>query len=194
MRLLSVILFASSSNLDNVIVGISYGVKKIHIPILANFLIASITSVGTVLSMLLGKYMSYFIPTFAAKIIGSVILIGIGTIGLIKYLNNREPQTKPKLLDNPEKYDKNKNSRIECKEAISLGLALSANNIGLGLGASVSGLPILPAAIATFVFSLAYIYLGNFFGSGFLSNIMGKYAEPVGCLGIIALGIFELVF
>ena len=41
MRLLSIVLFASASNIDNFIVGMSYGVKKIHIPILANFIIAA---------------------------------------------------------------------------------------------------------------------------------------------------------
>jgi putative sporulation protein YtaF len=193
MWLVSVFLFASLSNLDNVIVGISYGVKKIHIPLHANLLIALITCAGTVLSMLAGKFISGYAPASLSNTIGAAALIAIGAIGLAKYFINRRKQRRG-ILDNPEKYDKNNNSRIELKEAVSLALALSANNVGLGLGASVSGLPIIPAATATFIFSFAYIHLGNLFGSSVLSGIIGKHAEPIACTGIMALGLFELLF
>ena len=80
------------------------------------------------------------------------------------------------------------------REAISLGVALSVNNIGLGISASISGLHVMSAAIAAFVFSLIFTSAGNFLGNSFLSKMIEKYAEPIASSGIIALGVCELFF
>ena len=197
MYLLSILLFSISSNLDNLIVGMSYGIKKICIPISANLLVAFITFTGTALSMIFGKSLANYIPIEVSNAIGAVMIIGIGAASLIKYFRHRknnQNDESPCSLKEPEKYDKNKNNRIELREAISLGIALSINNIGLGIGASISGLHIVPAAIGAFVCSLIFISVGNLLGNSLLSKFIEKYSEPIASFGIIALGIYQLIF
>ena len=197
MHLLSIFLFSVSSNFDNLIIGISYGIKKIRIPIISNLLIAFITFIGTALSMIFGKSLTAYIPIAVSNVIGAIMIIGIGIAGLIKYFHskkNNQACESPSPLKNPEKYDKNTNNRIEFREAVSLGLALSINNIGLGIGASIGGLHVLPAAIGSFVFSFIFISIGDLLGNGLLSKIIGKYAEVIASFGIIGLGICELIF
>ena len=54
MYIVSVFLFAAAANLDSFVVGLSYGVRRVHIQFRANLLIAGIVMLGTFLSMVLG--------------------------------------------------------------------------------------------------------------------------------------------
>ena len=90
--ILSALLFSLSSNLDNVVVGTAYGIKKIKIGIIANLIIAIVTSTGTFLSMSLGVYISKFLPHSIANGLGAGVIIILGvyfvTQSIIKLVNN----------------------------------------------------------------------------------------------------------
>ena len=60
IHLLSALLFGVSSNTDNLVVGMSYGIKKMPIRWSENLIVALITFMGTVLSMILGKSVLLF--------------------------------------------------------------------------------------------------------------------------------------
>jgi len=47
---ISALTFSLSSNLDNMVIGIAYGINKVRIGIISNLIIAFITSTGTFLS------------------------------------------------------------------------------------------------------------------------------------------------
>ena len=197
MYFLSIFLFAVFSNLDNLIIGFSYGIKKTHISVASSFLVAVITLIGTVVSMIFGRGIVVYIPVKVSNAIGSIIVIGIGSIGLIKYLQSRKQSQafqEQWPVNSSEEYDINNNDPMEYHEIFSLGLALSINNMGLGIGASISGLHILPTAIMSFLFSVVFISAGNFLGGYFISKIIGKYAEAIAAIGIIILGICEWFF
>ena len=51
----SALLFSLSSNLDNIVVGLAFGIKKIHLDAVSNLTVAVITTTGTVIAMLFGK-------------------------------------------------------------------------------------------------------------------------------------------
>lgn len=94
ISLLSALLFSISSNLDNLLVGTAYGIKKIRINFIENIIIALITSTGTFLSMSAGAYMSKFLPGSVSNILGALILIILGTYfsvqSIIKSTNNTQ--------------------------------------------------------------------------------------------------------
>jgi len=188
MHLLSILLFAISSNMDNLVIGLSYGIKKIRIPILSNIVISLITFIGTAFSMIIGKELLNIIPESIANIIGSVVIIIIGGYYLIKFIYNKTKDNEQK----GEEYDVDKSGCIELRESFLLGLALSINNIGLGISASIIGLNIIATATVSFVFSLLFLYLSNAFGKSFMSNFLGKYAEPISSILMILLGIYEI--
>lgn len=190
MNMLSSLLFAISANTDNFVVGLSYGINKIKIGLTSNLLISLITMTGTFLSMSLSKVIVNFIPTSVANIIGGVMLILIGIWTIVKpSLNNIQSVN---ILENPEKADKDKSLHIDPKESITLALALTINNIGLGIGASITGLNILFTTILTFIFSIIMLIFGYFFGSYYLSKLFSKRAIIISGLLIISLGVFEI--
>lgn len=90
--ILSALLYSLSSNLDNLVVGIAYGIKKIKIGITANLIIALVTSIGTFLSMSVGLYILKFLPHSVANGLGAVVIIILEiyfvTQSIIKFVNN----------------------------------------------------------------------------------------------------------
>lgn len=204
MNLLSIFLFALSANIDNLTVGAAYGIKNIKIGALSNLIIAVISAAGTLVSMTLGLALSHLIPPYIANIIGCVILIAIGLWFLKDFIfKNRKPQ-KPdskdasgisrytEILDEPEKADADSSGDIDIRETVILALALTINNLGLGIGASIAGFNIAATTLCTFVISLAFIFLGYRLGKGYLSAFFGKYSGLISGIIIIALGIFEM--
>ena len=190
MHILSSLLFAFSANIDNFVVGLSYGIKKIKIGFMSNLLIALISLAGTVLSMLAGKIIFSFIPKNVSNYVGSIMLILIGTWTLVKPLLKNKPSDD--ILDHPEKADIDNSSSIDVKESIVLACALTINNVGLGIGASITGLNIVMTSLLTFIFSLLMIIIGHTFGSYYLSKVFSKRAAFVSGLIIIALGVYEM--
>ncbi|MDF5727559.1 MAG: hypothetical protein PUP92_05850 [Rhizonema sp. PD38] len=81
-HLLSSFFLAISSNVDNVAVGVAYGVKKIKIGILSNLVIAVISASGTSFSMSIGEIISKFLPAHVARLLGSGVLLAIGVWGI----------------------------------------------------------------------------------------------------------------
>jgi len=207
MNLLSIFLFAISSSTDNLIVGLSYGAKKVKIKFINNFMISFISGIGTFLAMLFGKMLLKLIPLKCSNIIGSGILILFGIYLLINWLRKEiarkksteeinghvsEFQLYENALRNPAIIDKNNSKTIEFKEAIILGIVLCLNNIGLGIGASITGLNIFITSISSLIFSLVFIPIGYCIGEKVLSYKLSRYSEIISIGIIIILGVYEL--
>ncbi len=190
MHIISSLLLVLSANMDNIIVGLSYGIKKVKIGPLANLLIAVITLIGTVLSMALGKILLKIIPENIENSLGSIILLLIGLWTIIKPLTKGSDSDG--IFENPEKVDIDRSSVIDAKESIILALALTLNNIGIGVGASITGLNIVLTSLLTFVASILTITLGYFIGSHYLARVVNKRTAVISGLLIIILAIYEL--
>lgn len=186
MHLLSVFLFAVSCNLDSLVLGILYGVRGIHIRARANLLIGFITFLGTVVSMTLGKSLLPLLPPFFAQSLGSAIIILIGAYGLLHYfLQRRGSGNQPSQQKSAP--------TLKTREAAALGLALSVNNIGLGIGASIAGLGVLTTSICSLLSALVFLWIGNLAGKRFISGVVGRYAEVIASLIMVFLGVYELI-
>lgn len=203
MQIISTILFVLSASTDNFVVGLCYGIKKIKINLPINFLIAIISSIGTIVSMELGSLIATFIPNNFTSIFGGSILILIGLWAIISEFNESKKSSKTteksslsnieNILSNPENADKDTSGSIDLKESFSLSIALALNNMGLGIGASIAGLNIILTTILTFFISIITIFLGLTIGNKYLSQKLGKYAATISGLVIILLGIYEMI-
>ena len=197
MNILSVILFALCSSSDNLIVGLSYGTKKVKINFMNNFIISFISGIGTFIAMLFGKALLQFIPIKCSNIIGSGILILLGLSLLINLLRKdnsykSEFHRYENTLRNPEIIDTNNSKTVDFKEAIILGVVLCLNNIGLGIGASITGLNVFITSICSLIFSMVFIPIGYCIGEKVLSDKLSRYSEIISIVIIIILGIYEL--
>ena len=199
---LSDLLYSLSSNLDNLVIGIAYGVKKIKIGITPNLIIATVTSIGTLISMSVGKFISGFLPTSLTNMLGAVIIMLLGLYFLIQsilklipksYSNSLALKNVDEIMDYAEKSDSDNSGTLNIKEAFVVSLGLMLNNLGTGLAASITGVNVSITVICTFILSIALLMLGKSIGHNVLGSVCGKYAPLISGVLLIILGIFELI-
>lgn len=202
MNLASVILFVISTSIDNLTIAISYGAKKIKINLLNNLVIAVMSFIFTYFSMGLGKILSSLISQNIADYIGNFIIIGFGIYTILSsFKDNSYKNTDVKgkflsvdyFIQNPEKSDLNSSGVIDFKEAMLLGLILDVNNMGLGLGAGISGLSVIFTSILSFFTSILSIWAGCYIGRRYLSNLKGRLGGIISGILIVLIGIFDLI-
>ncbi|MDU4472078.1 MAG: sporulation membrane protein YtaF, partial [Clostridium perfringens] len=196
---LSILLFVIAASLDILVVSLAYGLKDIKINFSSTLVIASISALGTFISMILGKFLVDLIPVKLGDIIGGLVLLALGFYSIYSYFkekkiltsHNSENNSSPTfILENPEVADKDKSGNIDFKESLALSLALALNNFGLGIGASISGLNIAFTTISTFIISLIFISLGFYLSKTIKSKNISKNSNLISGIIIIILSLF----
>ncbi|EOU1477207.1 sporulation membrane protein YtaF [Clostridium perfringens] len=199
MSSLSILLFVIAASLDILVVSLAYGLKDIKINFSSTLVIASISALGTFISMILGKFLVDLIPVKLGDIIGGLVLLLLGFYSIYSYFkekkiltsHNSENNSSPTfILENPEVADKDKSGNIDFKESLALSLALALNNFGLGIGASISGLNIAFTTISTFIISLIFISLGFYLSKTIKSKNISKNSNLIAGIIIIILSLF----
>lgn len=199
MSFLSILLFVIAASLDILVVSLAYGLKDIKINFSSTLVIASISALGTFISMILGKFLVDLIPVKLGDIIGGLVLLLLGFYSIYSYFkekkiltsHNSENNSSPTfILENPEVADKDKSGNIDFKESLALSLALALNNFGLGIGASISGLNIAFTTISTFIISLIFISLGFYLSKTIRSKNISKNSNLIAGIIIIILSLF----
>lgn len=199
MSFLSILLFVIAASLDILVVSLAYGLKDIKINFSSILVIASISALGTFISMILGQFLVDLIPVKLGDIIGGLVLLLLGFYSIYSYFkekkiltsHNSENNSSPTfILENPEVADKDKSGNIDFKESLALSLALALNNFGLGIGASISGLNIAFTTISTFIISLIFISLGFYLSKTIKSKNISKNSNLIAGIIIIILSLF----
>ncbi|MGU9096123.1 sporulation membrane protein YtaF [Clostridium perfringens] len=199
MSFLSILLFVIAASLDILVVSLAYGLKDIKINFSSTLVIASISALGTFISMILGKFLVDLIPVKLGDIIGGLVLLALGFYSIYSYFkekkiltsHNSQNNSSPTfILENPEVADKDKSGNIDFKESLALSLALALNNFGLGIGASISGLNIAFTTISTFIISLIFISLGFYLSKTIKSKNISKNSNLISGIIIIILSLF----
>ncbi|MFF2448694.1 sporulation membrane protein YtaF [Neobacillus sp. NPDC058068] len=202
MAWLIILAFAVSSSIDNLGVGISYGIRKIHIRLGPNILIGIICFLMSMAGISFGLWLSKILPGILPVIFGAVLLfiIGIRIILLAKprkrdasKVKNEEgqPNSIKGILRNPEIADTDKSGEIGWGEAIILGIALSANALTNGLGAGLLGLSPLAISLTAAVGSIVSVWAGVNLGAKLADVRIGSFT--VGQFGTIISGVLILV-
>jgi len=213
---LSSFLLSLSSNLDNIGIGVSYGIRRIAIPFLSNLIVALVTTVGTFLSMSLGDLLARHIPDRLASGTGSGLIIAAGIWVLLQtWIKPNGTSTPPppvlqetkkvfelrirslglliRILREPGGVDMDCSGRIEGREALVLALALTVNNLAGGFGGGMVGISIPLTTALVFVLSLLTLAYGVKFGHLYLSRWLGKWASLAAGLILIAVGVYEFL-
>lgn len=198
--ILSAILFSLSFNLDNVVIGAAYGIKKIKIGIFANLIIAFVTSAGTYLSMSIGKHISKLLPGSGGNVLGAAVVGLLGLYFIVQSIIKLAKNTRPKelalkdvsdMLEYAEESDLDRSGTIDKKEACLVGIGLMLNNLGTGVAASITNVNILFTTVATFFISILTLLLGEAIGNRAFGKLFGKYAPLFSGILLVLLGIFE---
>lgn len=184
MYFISSLLFAFSVNIDAFLVGMSYGIRKIHITFFENLIISLISFAGTFFSLFVGKQLLTLLPGFLTDYMGSGILLGLGIFYIFKSFSPSENDLHAESL----------HTALPMKEILLLGSALSLNNIGIGIGVGISGVMLLPAALITFLTSALFLLTGNHLGNASLFRLSSRYADLLSGITLVILAVCNFVF
>lgn len=182
--LISSLVFVISANIDNIVLGLSLGIKKTKISTLKNIFISLLMSIITGFFMYLSNIINIFVnDTNFFKIIGSCILIAIGIYGILNFFIVKKSDTKEKTYS----------SNLNIKELICITIALASNNMAVGIIAGIAGISKIYTIIFTFFISFLFLFLGNKIGQNILNKFIQKYAEIFSCVLLTLLGVGQIL-
>lgn len=184
MSSIYLLILALAVSLDSFGVGVTYGLRKVKIPLLSIIIIGISSAVMILISMQIGVWLSLMLSPATAKWIGATILVVVGIWAIYQVLksdNEVEPDNKKELanigkriiyieikklgivieiLKKPIKADIDNSGNISAPEAMLLGLALSLDAFGAGIGAALVGFNPIITAITIAGMSSLFIILG----------------------------------
>lgn len=185
MQMIPSLLFGISASLDALLIGISYGIRSIRIHLWQNLLISGITLFGTCLSVGFGGWLAPRLPYVIGRYVGSMVLMLLGIWYVVKWL----VQMLAHKREMTQTAAAQTTLHLALPEVLGLGVSLSLNNIGIGLSASIAGLTLLPAATATLVCSLLFLFAGNRLGRSRPLQFFGAAADPISGILLILLAL-----
>ncbi|WNS74553.1 sporulation membrane protein YtaF [Bacillus sp. DTU_2020_1000418_1_SI_GHA_SEK_038] len=210
MHTISLLILAFAVSLDSFSVGLTYGLRKMSIPLKSIGIIAFCSAIALVIAMTIGRFIiGFFSPAFAESV-GGIILIGLGAWVLFQFFRSGKsrdvlPHEKTivnfeikslglviQILQKPMAADFDKSGTITGIEALMLGLALSLDAFGAGIGAAMLGYSPYYLAITVAVMSSLFVYMGRKVGAVFSkSDWVQKFSFVPGIL-LILIGIWKI--
>lgn len=202
MNALTILLFAAAASLDNLAVGISFGIRRTHIPLLSNAIIAAITMTVTYVALVAGNTFTHLLPERWAQTAGGTFIVAIGLWSIISNVHKKMtaltvshvPASLSSVLHNPATADRDANAVISWKESFLLGTALALNNVAMGIGAGAAGLSPLWTTLAAGAFSLLALGGGASLGNKVVKTLFGSYSNLVAGVLLIAIGVYQIYF
>ncbi len=190
------VLIGIAGNLDNLGVGVAYGVRKIGIPFRSNFFIALVAAAGTLVVAYAGLGIGHVLRPEIANIIGSAVIIAVG-IWVLWPRRAPAPSTATKdaigLVYHPEQADVDLSGDISVMESLALSVGLGLNAWAGGFGGGMVGLPPWLLALATGLLSFATLLAGEHVGRRAPGSWLGPKATVAAGVLLILIGIKDLV-
>ena len=215
--LINSIILAISSSVDSLGIGITYGIKDTSISHIGKLVLFIISFLVTLLALWFGNVIKDVFPESFMNFIGSFILVLMGAFVCFQALkkevkseiqeinNNTEKIYKffikflgitIQIIKNPISSDLDNSKFIDSNEALFLGLALSLDSFGIGIGGTIVGIShnFFPFFVATFQF--LFLSFGFFLGKRLhgLSHLPNNIWSVISGILLIIIGIAKLVF
>ncbi|MCV9884992.1 sporulation membrane protein YtaF [Metabacillus halosaccharovorans] len=207
----SLLLLAFAVSLDSFSVGFTYGMRKMRIP-LKSILIIACCSAGTMLgAMFLGEVLTRIFPIYITEKLGGFILMLIGAWVLYQFFrpskeSGEEEEVEKTIINfeiktlgivinilrKPMTADIDKSGTITGIEAFLLGLALSLDAFGAGIGAALLGYS--PIIMSVLVACMSSLFVSIGIKSGHIFSRF-SWVDKFSCLPgiiLIMIGIWKL--
>ncbi|MDO7906094.1 MntP/YtaF family protein [Paenibacillus sp. JX-17] len=233
----SLLVLAFALSLDSFGVGVTYGLRKLKIPLMSIIIISLCSGLVIGISMQVGKLMTRFISPEYTSWIGAFILIGIGCWSLIQPLlrqghhesesarndsaaevqlmesdgkgaREQVQEMEPRqvysleirkwgiviqILRSPSAADMDDSGSISAMEAMWLGIALSLDAFGAGLGAAMLGYSPVLTSLCITLFGGVFLVMGMKTGFRFSALRSMRMFGVVPALLLIIMGIMKLL-
>ncbi|WP_442595404.1 sporulation membrane protein YtaF [Neobacillus sp. D3-1R] len=208
-QFISLLVLAFAVSLDSFSVGFTYGLRKMQIPLKSIFIIATCSAVSLLVAAGLGHFLARILSPEITDQLGGLILIGLGAWVLFQFFRpekNKELVTIEKTIVNfeikslgivinilrkPMSADFDLSGTITGIEALMLGVALSLDAFGAGIGAAMLGFSPIALAIVVAVMSSVFVWMGIKSGTFFSkSDWVQKFTFIPGIL-LIIIGVWK---
>src|SRR6478609_9286596 len=200
----SLLILAFAVSLDSFSVGLTYGLRKVKIPLKSIFIISCCSAFSLMFSMFLGKVLTHLFSVDVLNKVGGGILVLLGMWILYQFFcpadssRVKEEKTLVKIeiksiglvinvLKKPIAADLDNSGSINGIEAFILGIALSLD----AFGAALLGYSPYALAIAVALMSSLFLSAGIQFGKVFSRLSWMKMFSFVPGVLLIILGIFR---
>ncbi|QKG85033.1 sporulation membrane protein YtaF [Kroppenstedtia pulmonis] len=187
MKWLLILGFAVSSSIDNLGVGVSYGMRNIRIGLLSNLWVSIICFLFSITGISFGQWVAAILPGLLPVLLASFLLFVIG----IRIILLATPRNKPSfdrrekdktrisvegILKKPESADLDQSGEIGLGEASILGIALSANALTNGISAGLLGLSAFAISLTAAIGSFLTVWLGVAMGRKVATLRIGSFS------------------
>ena len=189
--LINSLLLALYSIIDSLGIGITYGIKNTRISNIGKVVLFFISFLISVLAVWFGDILKNIFSDFATKLIGNVILIGMGIFVCFQAIRKDKINLESKgfssnlidtgeekiysffidflgitikIIKNPTSSDLDCSNSIDGKEAFFLGFALSLDCFCIGACGSIIGINSFLFPLFISVFQLIFLNFGNRIG------------------------------
>lgn len=209
-QLISLLILAFAVSLDSFSVGFTYGLRKMQIPFKSILIIATCSAISLLIASGVGHVLGKILSPNITDQIGGFILILLGAWVLYQFFRpekNKELVSIEKTIVNfeikslgivinilrkPMSADFDLSGTITGIEAFMLGLALSLDAFGAGVGAAMLGFSPIYLAVAVALMSSLFVWMGIKSGSLLSkSDWIQKFTFIPGVL-LIIIGVWKI--
>lgn len=209
-QMISLLILAFAVSLDGFSVGFTYGLRKMKIPFKSIIIIATCSAISLLIASGVGHFLGEILSPNITDKIGGFILILLGAWVLYQFFRpekNKEFVSIEKTIVNfeikslgivinilrkPMSADFDLSGTITGIEAFMLGVALSLDAFGAGVGAAILGFSPIYLAVAVAIMSSLFVSMGIKSGSFFSkSDWVQKFTFIPGIL-LIIIGVWKI--
>ena len=184
-----ILLIAAANNVDNLGARIAYSIEGVKVTWLINLWISFITFFISAAAAYCGAVAKGELGIQSASVIAMLLLVSLGAWMIFEARKERRKgELRRAASVAPQTI-----IRMSLKEGTILGVALSINNIGGGLGAGMMGLS--PFLIGFFSAAVSFIALwgGNYLADWCIRKNLADRAAVLGGVLMIAIGLKQII-
>ncbi|MCD1161881.1 sporulation membrane protein YtaF [Peribacillus frigoritolerans] len=208
---LQIIFLAFAVSIDGFGVGLTFGMRKMKIPLRSIGVISFCSALSLGIAMVIGQFISQLISIGAAEKTGGIILIFLGAWMVYQYFKPEKDLKDDRyhekiifnfeikslgvvinILQKPLNADFDKSGTITGVEALVLGFALSLDAFGAGVGAAMIGISPIILAGCIAVMSSIFIWSGIQSGKLLSNNKVVQHLTFLPGVLLIIIGLFKL--
>ena len=204
--MITLLLLVIAVSLDSWGTGLAYGLQNIGVKRTAIGLIGLASAAIFALAMAAGGVLSSLIEPAVMNIIGALIVISLGVYSLVRCSFLAVKHEKMlleiaighvgilvKIINNKKEADLDRSGVISNKEACYLGLALSLDTFGVGIGAALLEVDLLMGALAVGLGAAFSLGLGLFLGAEMGGKIGYDKLKVLPGVILITIGVSRLI-
>ncbi|WP_264803472.1 sporulation membrane protein YtaF [Cytobacillus sp. NCCP-133] len=206
----SLLILAFAVSLDSFSVGLTYGLRKMFIPFKSISIIACCSAITLMAALSIGHLIEAFLSPALAESLGGIILVLLGAWVLYQFFRPEKakdalPHEKTivnfeikslglviNILKKPMSADFDKSGTITGVEAIMLGIALSLDAFGAGIGAAMLGYSPYYLALTVAIMSSLFVFMGMQVGSIFSKSGWVHKCSFIPGIILIIIGLWKI--